>query len=120
MEAYLAEYGNHFNRKLCDFAVDMMVDRKGNKLKPWDKEQTESFLRANGVTLSNNYGHDATYCINMLRADNWGSSIDDDRHLALGVKDFMDDFDGSETKAFDHFYIDCVGKGIPIFFEEML
>lgn len=120
MEEYLEEYGYHFNKRLFDFAVSMMDERSGNKLKPWDKEKTETFLKNNGISLRYGLGHDAAYVLNMARADYWGGSISDEQHLALFVKDYIDDPDGSETKPFDHFYIDCVAKGIPIFWDEMM
>ena len=56
----------------------------------------------------------------MAMADYWGSSIEDDAHLALFVKDYLDDPDGYETKAFDHFVMDCRAKGEPIFWDEMM
>ena len=120
MEEYLEDYGYHFNTKLFEFAVGMMEDRSGNKLQPWDKDKTEQFLKANGVNLSNNYGHDAAYVVNMARADYMNSSISDENHLAKFVKDYMDDLDGSPTRAFDEFYIKTVALGIPIYWDEML
>ena len=120
MEEYLAEYGFHFNKKLFEFAVEHMEDRKGNRLQPWDKDKVTAFLRANGVELRNDYGHDSAYALNMARADYWGSSITDDTRLALYVKDYLDDIDGAPTRAFDEFYINCIAKGIPIFWDEML
>lgn len=120
MEEYLGDYGFHFNKKLFDFAVGMMVDRNGNKLSIWDKKKTEEVLRANGVNLENNFGHDAAYVINMARADYWGSALFDESHLALFVRDYLDDRDGAPTRAFDEFYIKTVALGIPIFWEDMI
>lgn len=120
MEDYLEEYGYHFNKKLFEYAVSMMKDRNGQQLKPWDKDRVSEFLRNHGVTVRNNMGHDAAYVLNMALADYYGSSIMDETHLALFVKDFCNDVDGAPTKAFDHFYIDCVAKGVPIFWDEML
>ena len=120
MEEYLEEYGYHFDKRLFEFAVDMMDDRSGQPLKPWDKDKTNEFLKANGVTLKNNYGHDAAYVLNMARADYYGSSIADDAHLALFVKDYVDDPDGAPTRAFDEFYMKCIALGIPIFWDELM
>ena len=120
MEEYFMDYGYHFNKKLFEFATDTMVDRNGNKLKVWDKEKTEAFLKANGVTVKNDYGHDAAYVLNMGRARYMGGSIADDVHLALFVVDYLDGRDAAETRAFDEFYIDSVAKGIPIFWDEMM
>ena len=120
MEEYLSEYGFHFNERLYRFAVSMMETRSGEKVPVFDKAQVDSFLRANNVTLDNNIGHDAAYVLAMAKSDYYGSSITDERHLAMFVKDYLDDVDGSETRAFDEFYIKTVALGIPIFWDEML
>jgi len=120
MEEYLGDYGFHFNKPLFEFATKMMRDRSGKPLEVWSKEKTEKVLQENGVKLKNNVGHDAAYVINMARADYWGSSLFDESHLALFVRDYLDDGDGSPTRAFDEFYIKTVALGIPIFWDEML
>lgn len=120
MEEYLEDYGFNFNRKLFEFAVGMMEDRNGQKISPWDKKRTEEVLKTYGIELKNNKGHNAAYVMNMAIADYYGSSITDERHLALFVKDYLDDGDGSPTRAFDEFYIKTVALGIPIFWDEMM
>lgn len=119
-EEYTDQYGLHFNKKLYEWAVSKMEDRNGNRMKPTPKEQVAEFLRVNGIVLENDKGHDAAYVHAMAKADYWGSSITDDAHLAKFVKDYLDDPDGSVTKAFDHFVIDCRSKEEPIFWDEML
>lgn len=120
MEEYLEEYGFHFNRRLFEFAVSLMKGRDGNRLKPLDKEQVSSFLKSNGIGIRNDVGHDAAYVFNMAKADYYGSSLQNDAQLALFVKDYLDDPDGAESRAFDEFWIKTVALGIPIFWEEML
>ena len=119
-EEYIDQYGPHFNKKLYEWAVSMMTDRNGNKVPAMTKEQVDEFMRTQSVSLKNDKGHDAAYARAMLHADCWGSSYTTDKQLALGVKDFLDDPDGSKTKAFDHFVVDCRSKGEPIFWDEML
>lgn len=120
MEEYLGDYGFHINKKLFDWAVSRMKDRAGQRLTPWDKERCEEFLKSRGVTLRRGKGHDAAYVLNMARADYYGSSVPDEQRLALFVRDYLDDPDGSETRAFDELYIKTVALGEPIFWEEML
>lgn len=119
-EEYVDQYGCHFNKKLYEFAVSLMFDRNGNRVQAIPKEQVEDWLRAHGVSLNNNKGHDAAYVRAMLFADLWGSSYKNDQQLALGVKDYLDDPDGNPCKAFDHFVVDCRAKNVPIFWDEML
>ena len=119
-EEYTDQYGCHFNKKLYEWAVSMMTDRNGKSVPTMTREQVSEWLRTNGVTLKNDKGYDAAYVHAMARADYWGSSITDDAHLALFIRDYVDDQDGSATKAFDHFVVDCRAKNEPIFWDEMM
>lgn len=40
-----------------------------------------------------------------------GSSLPDERAVALYVKDYLEDPDGYDEVAFTRFYADCIGKG---------
>ena len=117
---YLDMYGPHFSKKLYEWAVSMMRERNGNHMQPMTKEQASDFLKNNGVTLKNDKGYDAAYVLQMAKADYYGSSIKDDGNLARFVVDYLDDIDGSKTKAFDHFVVDCRAKGEPIFWSEVM
>ena len=120
LDDYLDLYGFHFNKKLYEWAVSKMTDKSGNKVTPKTKEEVDTFLKAQGVTLKNNKGWDAAYVHAMLMADCWGSSYTTEKQLALGVSDFLDDKDGSKTKAFDHFVVDYKAQEEPIFWEDFL
>lgn len=119
-EEYTDQYGCNFNKKLYEWAVSMMETRDGERITPMTKEQVSAFLRTNGVTLDRDKGYNAAYVHAMAKADYWGSSITDDAHLALFVKDYIDDPDGTDSKAFDHFVVDCRAKGEPIFWETFM
>lgn len=119
-EEYVDQFGHHFSKKLYEFAVSQMTDRSGNRVPAMSKEQVEQWLQNLGVTIKNNKGHDVPYVRAMLYADCWGSSYTNDKQLALGIKDFLDDPDGTKTKAFDHYVIDCRSKDEPIFWDEMM
>lgn len=120
LEEYIEAYGYHFSKKLYEWAVSMMRDRNGNKIKPKTKEEVDSFLKANGVTLNNNFGHDAAYVHAMATADYMGSSITDEPHLAKFVADFLDDRDGVDSKALDHFVADCNAREERIYWDLMI
>ena len=119
-EEYVDMYGYHFSKKLYEWAVKMMRDRNGNPVPPKTKEQVTELLRVNGVTLGDSKGYDEAYVLAMATADYWGSSISDDRHLALYVKDYLEDPDGYAEKAFDCFVMSCRAKGDYIFWDEFL
>ena len=119
-EEYVDQYGCHFNKKLYEWAVSMMRDRSGSKVSPMPKDQVSEWLRAHGISLTNDKGHDAAYVLAMAKADYYNSSIKDESSLAQFVKDFLDDPDGTKTKAFDHFVVDCRSKGESIYWDEVL
>lgn len=120
MAEYLQNYGWHFSKAMCEWAVSKMKDRQGNKLVPWGKKEVDDLLKRFGVELKHDEGYDAVYVANMARADYYGSSIADDLHLAKFVKDYLDDVDGSESRAMDEFYARCISMGTPILWTEMM
>ena len=120
MRAYLSNYGWHFNKKLCEWAISMMRDRNKAKLSLYDREKVESMLKQNGIEITTDKLYDAMYVLHMARADFMGSSIVDEAHLAKYVGDYINDPDGYDGIALTRFYADCMGKGIGIEWEDML
>lgn len=120
MVKYLRNYGWHFSRKMLDFAVGRMKDRNGGKLQPVTKEQFDELMKRYNVELENDEACDGLYVLNMGRADFFKSSIPDEAHLAVFVKDVLDDPDGYPGIVFNRWYADMVKKGIPIDWDEML
>ena len=107
MEEYLSQYGWHFSKKMCEWAVSRMYKR--NSL---DKKIP--------IQSWNKVGYDYVFAANMCIADYYGSSIIDEQHVALFIKDYVDDPDGYEELPFTRFYADCIGSGVPINWEDML
>ena len=120
MEAYLSNYGWHFSKKMCEWAVSRMRDRNGNPIPTKTKEQVEDTLKTHNIMLKNDRGYDKVFVMHMGLADYLGSSITDEAHLAKYVKDVLDDEDGYEGIAFTRFYADCNGKGTPIIWADMI
>ena len=116
MKRYLRYYGQHFNKKLCEFAVSKMKHGKT----PVTKTTVEEILNKYNIILENNELYDHVYVYNMGNNDFLGSSIPDEKHLALYVKDVIDDKDGYDGIVFNRWYADTVTSGIPIDWEEMV
>ena len=116
MKRYLKYYGQHFNKKLCDFAVSKMNHGKT----PVSKELVEENLNKYNITLEHNELYDHVYVYNMGNNDFYGSSIKDEKHLALYVKDVIDDEDGYDGIVFNRWYADTVTCGIPVEWDEMV
>ena len=125
MEQYMSFYGLHFNKKLCDFAVGMMEkeDKATGEMKritPMTYAELKPILEASHVKLQPNDTYDAVYLTNMVKADYWGSSIEDEEHMARYIEDVICDPDGYDGIVFCRFVSDCNAKGIAIFWDMML
>ena len=123
MKEYLSAYGWHFSKKMCEWAVgNMKVEKNGKKekLEAMKKDEVEELLKKFGVKLENDKGYDCVYVANMAKADYFKSSITDEAHLALFIKDYIDDVDAYPGMPFTRFYADCIGSGTPILWEEAL
>lgn len=115
MDAYMSSHGRHFSKPMLEWAVSMMRDRKGGKITIPEKKYTEDIFKNYGIELERDKGfYDSLYVWCMAKADYLGSSITDEHHIALYVKDYIDDKDGNPTRAFDEFYVNCIAKGVDI------
>lgn len=126
LRKYLANYGKHFNKKLCEYAVSLMKkagpDGKPVKFTPMTREEVDAMLRAANVDLDRNVLYDHVFVANMVKSDQRGTSIEDDKHHALAIKDYIDDVDKADGYLFDRWISDICGLGphyIP-YWEDMI
>ena len=111
---YLRLYGPHFTKELCDFAVSLMKDDKG-EITPITKKQLEEKLKAQNITLQYDVMHDAVYVANMCKADYLGDAIpNSDRNLCMYVKKTIDDPDGYDGQPFNRWLSDIRGMHVPV------
>lgn len=124
MEEYLAQNGWHFNKKLCEWAISNMwkLDANGQKerISITPKEDIQKQFKNYGIVVDNCVGYDVSFVYHMAKSDYLGSSILDERCLLLYVKNYIDDPDGYDGLPMTRFYADCIGKGIPIMWEDMI
>jgi len=125
MEAYLSNFGWHFNKKMCDFAVSLMkkinpATGKKERIEPISKEKVEELLTKYGMKLDNNSLYDFVYVANMGKADFFKSSIPDEQHLAVYVKDVIDDPDAPDGTTMRRWYATMIAAGEPIEWDEMI
>lgn len=122
---YLANYGRHFNKKLLKFAVSQMKGKNSSTgeqeyIEPITKSAVDNLLTSYGIKLKHNQLYDYVYVANMCKADFLHSSIPDEHHMALYIKDVIDDVDAVEGLVFNRWLADTRRKGIAIDWEEML
>ena len=87
---------------------------------PISKEKVDEVLDKHNIDLEYNELYDYVYVYNMGNNDFLNSSIIDEKHLALYVKDVIDDKHGYDGIVFNRWYADMVTLGIPIEWDEML
>lgn len=123
MLIYMRNYGPHFNKKLCDFAVSKMkrnINGKMQRIQPISREELKNLMSMNGFVLENDQLYDSVYVANMCKADFLNSSIIDEIHMLKYVKDVIDDPDAVDGLVFNRWYADMCYMGIAIDWEEML
>lgn len=108
---YLRYYGEHFNKKLCKFALEQLPKVE------YTKEKLEQLLQTNKVEIKNAKLHDAVYVANWAKSIFYGSSISDEKHLVLFIKDI---FEKEGKLIFNRWYADMAKQGIPIEWEDMV
>lgn len=116
---YLSNYGRHFNTKLLKLALKEMKSTTSStgvlqSIKPYTKEEVDTILKSYNIELKNNQLLDYVYVANMCKADFLGRSVPTEEHLALYIKDVIDDLDGYDGIVFNRWYADTRRKGIPI------
>ena len=124
MKRYLRHYGWHFNKAACEFAVGLMKKKDQNgkmkAIEPWSKEQVDEILKTYGVELENKNGYDHVFVANMCKADYFKNSVPDELHLALYIKDTIDDPDAGDGTTMRRWYMSMVANEEVIFWEEFL
>ena len=119
----MRNYGPHFNRKLYEFAVSQMthiVDGEERRIRPYTREQTDEILKTHGVKVKNAQFYDVAFVAAMCKTDFLNSSIIDEYHVALYIKDVIDDVDAPDGLVFNRWYADMCYCGIAINWEDML
>lgn len=108
---YLAFYGWHFNKKMCQFALEKF----DNIL---NKDKIDSLLETYNITLEHNQMYDYVYITNYLLSLYFKSSINDEKQLIFLVKDTIDK--NKEGIIFTQWYASMCKLGIPIEWEDMI
>ena len=123
MKQYINNYGCHFNKKLCEEAAKKMYTETNGKkeyIQPYTKEQVDQLLQVHGIKLERNKLYDGVFVANMAKSDFLGRSIVDEKHLAMYVKDLIDDADADEGFIFNRWYADQMFMNNPVDWEDML
>lgn len=125
MRIYLQHNGWHFNKRACEYAVKLMKRKnlasgKVERIEPYTKEQVEELLSRNKVTIDDTSSYDFVFLANMCKADYLRSSIPDEAHLALFIKDVLEDVDAGDGVIMRRWYATMVANGMGVDWEDIL
>lgn len=125
MRKYLQHYGWHFTRKACEFAIGLIRKKnaatgKMEKVEYMAKEQVDTMLTKAGITLENNYDYDYVFLANLGKATLFKSSVADEQHLAMYVKDIIDNENIGDGEIMRQWDASMTARGIPVDWYEML
>ena len=93
---------------------------KKERIDPITKDKVDELLTRYGIKLDNNALYDYIYVANMCKADFLKSSVPDEQHLALYIKDTIDDPDAPDGTTMRRWYATMIAAGEPIEWDEML
>ncbi|MBQ3306930.1 MAG: hypothetical protein IJG68_01920 [Bacilli bacterium] len=117
---YLSHNGPHFNKAACKFAVSQMYTDEDKEFVPMNREQVKTLLQNYNIKIDNNKLYDSVYVANMCKADYLNKSVVDEQHLAMYIKDTLDDPDGIEGLTFNRWIADMKWLGIPIPWDDFI
>jgi hypothetical protein len=124
MKTYLSYYGMNFSKKLYEFAVSNMrresADGKMEKVKPMTGDELKTLLSKHKIEIEHNDLYNALYLAAMVKSDYWGSSIEDEEHLAKYIEDTLCDVDAAEGQVLARYLADCSVGGCIIYWEDMI
>lgn len=124
-QKYFRNYGFHFTKAAVEHAVKSLrkenpSTKKLEAIEAWDKDQVDDLLKRCNVVLDNNQLYDYVWVANMVRSDYWKSSIEDEKHIAMMVKDIVDDPDQRDGFIFNRWVSDRLFNGEPIDWEDLV
>lgn len=124
MRRYLKHHGWHFTRKACDFAVNLMRKKnatgKMEKVEKLTKEQVDTMLAKFGVLIENTFDYDYVYMANKLKVVLFKSGIIDEQHLAIALKDVIEDMENGDGEVMRKWDAEMTARGIPIEWDDIV
>jgi hypothetical protein len=94
--------------------------KNDKKLDQLSKDFVDKALLNNDIVLNNNVGYDYIFVANMCKADYYGSSITDEKHFALYIKDTIDDEDAGDGTTMRRWYATMIANGVMIDWKEFI
>lgn len=124
MTRYLMNNGWHFDKATCGYAVSLMRKKNpvNSQLEPvqmMTKEQVDDLLKRHNVKLQNDVGYDAVYVANFGK-HTLAKSVPDEQHLAMYVKEKIDDHNAADGTIMREWYARMIACGMMVDWLAML
>ena len=125
MKRYITNYGFHFNKKAYLYATRVMrkLNSRTNKdelVEPYTREQVDALLDKYKVEIKDRLMYDYVYVATTCKALYLGSSITDEQHLALFIKDTVENSNMDSSIVFRKWMQEMIGNGYPIDWDEII
>lgn len=112
---YLKVHGKHFSDSLLSFAVGELHNEDNAII---SRSDLVRILNQHAISYNSECINDYVYLANMVLSDFYGSSIEDERHMAKYIHDTINDKDGYEGMIFCRWLTDVENKGVEINWDE--
>lgn len=123
MRKYLKHHAWHFNKKAFEFAMHILRKKnaagKSEKIEVLTKEHVDTMLSKFGVQIENTFDYDYVYLANKLKTVMFKSGIADEQHLALAIKDVIDDSENGDGEIMRKWDAEMTARGISIPWDEL-
>lgn len=108
---YLRYYGEHFNKKLCEFACRQLTNLQ------YTKDSLETLLKNHNVEIKNGTTWDILYIANWYNNLLYGSGTLNEQGLVVFLRNI---FDKESDLLFNRWYADMAKQGITIEWADMI
>lgn len=122
---YIMQNGNHFNKKLYEYAASLMFKEskqsgKKEKVPVYTKEQIDELLKKQGIEVENKGGYDYMYVAQSTKNDYLGGSVPNEQYLAMHIREVCDDADAPDGYIFKSWCLRMDMLGEPVDWEDYL
>ena len=102
--------------------LDCIANKYNLPNKIYDKltNRLTNYINSGFIYNCDKTNHSIIFVANMCKADYYGSSITDEKHFALYIKDTIDDEDAGDGTTMRRWYATMVANGVMVDWEEFI
>ena len=89
-------------------------------MKPVEKDKFDEIMKKYNITLDYDVMYDGVFVWSMAMSDFFGSSLPNEKEVAMYVKDYVDDVDKDDGFLFNRWIADMYFAGTPIPWDDFI